>query len=96
MSPSVLQLLPVGGDDDGGGVHSLSANEAMRTTSQAGMVATTAVPGTYLSFPWEYPSSESQPPPPYTEQLALRLRISLKRAAVAEGLLGTGAEEEPS
>lgn len=29
----------------------------------------------------------AEPPPPYREQLAIRLRLSLKRAAVAEGLL---------
>ena len=30
------------------------------------------------------------PPPPYHHQLALRLRLSLKRAAAAEGLLPIG------
>ena len=28
------------------------------------------------------------PPPPYQEQLALKLRLALKRAAAREGLLG--------
>ena len=67
------------------GFHDPSATDADRALVAAFPEALPALAATTASDDEALLAAE--PPPPYTEQLAIRLRLSLKRAAVAEGLL---------